>query len=40
MVIRYGDRSNVLVIEPLLTDQWFVDEPTLAKGSHPCGRRR
>ncbi len=30
MVIPYGDRSNV-VIEPLLTDQWFVDAPTLAK---------
>lgn len=30
MVIPYGDRSNV-VIEPILTDQWFVDAPTLAK---------
>ena len=30
MVIPYGDRSGV-VIEPLLTDQWFVDAPTLAK---------
>lgn len=30
MVIPYGDRSNV-IIEPLLTDQWFVDAPTLAK---------
>ena len=30
MVIPYGDRSNV-VIEPLLTDQWFVDAPVLAK---------
>ena len=30
MVIHYGDRSNV-VIEPMLTDQWFVDAPTLAK---------
>ncbi len=30
MVIPYGDRSNV-VIEPMLTDQWFVDAPTLAK---------
>lgn len=29
MVIPYGDRSNV-VIEPLLTDQWFVDAPKLA----------
>lgn len=29
MVIPYGDRSNV-VIEPMLTDQWFVDAPTLA----------
>ncbi|MBI1252657.1 MAG: valine--tRNA ligase [Alphaproteobacteria bacterium] len=25
-----GDRSNV-VIEPMLTDQWYVDAPTLAK---------
>ncbi len=30
MVIPYGDRSNV-VIEPMLTDQWFVDAPMLAK---------
>ena len=30
MVIPYGDRSNT-VIEPMLTDQWFVDAPTLAK---------
>ncbi len=30
MVIPYGDRSNV-VIEPMLTDQWFVDAPVLAK---------
>ena len=30
MVIPYGDRSNV-IIEPLMTDQWFVDAPTLAK---------
>lgn len=30
MVIPYGDRSNV-VIEPMLTDQWFVDAPTLAR---------
>ena len=29
MVIPYGDRSNV-VIEPMLTDQWFVDAPNLA----------
>ncbi len=29
MVIPYGDRSNV-VIEPLMTDQWFVDAPKLA----------
>lgn len=29
MVIPYGDRSNV-IIEPLLTDQWFVDAPKLA----------
>jgi valyl-tRNA synthetase len=26
----FGDRSNV-VIEPMLTDQWYVDAPTLAK---------
>jgi len=30
MVIPYGDRSGV-VIEPMLTDQWFVDAPVLAK---------
>lgn len=30
MVIPYGDRSGV-VIEPLMTDQWFVDAPQLAK---------
>ena len=30
MVIPYGERSNV-VIEPMLTDQWFVDAPVLAK---------
>ncbi len=29
MVIPYGERSNV-VIEPMLTDQWFVDAPKLA----------
>ncbi len=29
MVIPYGDRSGV-VIEPMLTDQWFVDAPKLA----------
>ncbi len=29
-VAPYGDRSNV-VIEPWLTDQWYVDAPTLAK---------
>ncbi len=28
--IPYGDRSGV-VIEPYLTDQWYVDTPTLAK---------
>ncbi len=28
--VPYGDRSNV-VIEPFLTDQWFVDAPQLAK---------
>ena len=30
MVIPYGDRSGV-VIEPYMTDQWFVDAPVLAK---------
>lgn len=29
MVIPYGDRSGV-IIEPLMTDQWFVDAPKLA----------
>ncbi len=29
MVIPYGERSGV-VIEPLMTDQWFVDAPKLA----------
>ncbi len=30
MAVPYGDRSGV-VIEPRLTDQWFVDAETLAK---------
>ncbi len=30
MVIPYGDRSGV-IIEPWLTDQWYVDAVTLAK---------
>ncbi len=30
MVIPYGDRTGV-IIEPLMTDQWFVDAPVLAK---------
>ena len=30
MTVPYGDRSGV-VIEPRLTDQWFVDAETLAK---------
>ena len=30
MMLPYGDRSGV-VIEPWLTDQWFVDAATLAK---------
>jgi len=30
MVIPYGDRTGA-VIEPLMTDQWFVDAPVLAK---------
>ena len=29
MVIPYGDRTNV-VIEPLMTDQWFADAPKMA----------
>ena len=29
MVIPYGDRTGV-IIEPLMTDQWFVDTPKLA----------
>ena len=29
-MVPYGDRSNV-VIEPYLTDQWYVDAETLAK---------
>lgn len=29
MVVPYGDRSNV-VIEPMLTDQWFADAPKMA----------
>ncbi|MDR1694149.1 MAG: valine--tRNA ligase [Lactobacillaceae bacterium] len=29
MVIPYGDRSGV-VIEPMLTDQWFADAPKMA----------
>ncbi len=32
MMVPYGDRSGV-VIEPWLTDQWFVDAATLAR---PC----
>jgi valyl-tRNA synthetase len=30
LTLPYGDRSGA-VIEPWLTDQWFVDAPTLAK---------
>ncbi|MGB1087008.1 MAG: valine--tRNA ligase [Alphaproteobacteria bacterium] len=30
LMVPYGDRSGV-VIEPYLTDQWYVDAPTLAK---------
>ena len=30
--VPYGDRSNV-VIEPMLTDQWYVDAKTLAKSA-------
>ena len=32
MMVPYGDRSGV-VIEPMLTDQWFVDAETLARPS-------
>lgn len=32
MTVPYGDRSGV-VIEPMLTDQWFVDAETLARPS-------
>ena len=31
-VVPYGDRSNS-IIEPLLTEQWFVDAKFLAKGA-------
>ncbi len=31
MTVPYGDRSGV-VIEPWLTDQWFVDAPKMAAG--------
>ena len=34
-VVPHGDRSNV-VIEPFLTDQWYVNAKELAK---PCNRR-
>ena len=30
LTIPYGDRGGV-VIEPMLTDQWYVDAKTLAK---------
>ena len=33
MVVPYGDRSNS-IIEPLLTEQWFVDAKFLAKKSN------
>lgn len=29
MVVPYGERSNV-IIEPLMTDQWFADAPKMA----------
>ena len=35
--VPYGDRSGV-VIEPYLTQQWFVDTPTLAKPAGDCVR--
>ncbi|MDH3665448.1 MAG: valine--tRNA ligase [Paracoccaceae bacterium] len=35
----YGDRSKV-VIEPMLTDQWFVDAATLAKPAIKAVRQR
>jgi valyl-tRNA synthetase len=34
----FGDRSHV-VIEPMLTDQWFADAKTLAKPGHRLGAR-
>ena len=39
-MVPHGDRSNA-VLEPWLTDQWFVDAKTLAQPlSRPCARAR
>ena len=38
LMVPYGDRSNV-VIEPWLTDQWYVDAATLAKPAIEAGER-
>ncbi len=37
--VPHGDRSNA-VIEPRLTDQWYVDAATLAEARHRCGQAR
>ncbi len=38
-VVPHGDRSNA-VIEPRLTDQWYVDAKTLAEPGDRCGQAR
>jgi valyl-tRNA synthetase len=38
-MVPHGDRSNV-VIEPYLTDQWYVDAKTMAQEPLKCGARR
>ena len=38
-MVPHGDRSGV-VIEPFLTDQWYVDAKTLAQPAHRGGARR
>ncbi len=37
--VPHGDRSNV-VIEPYLTDQWYVNAKKLAEAGDRCGARR
>ncbi len=37
--VPHGDRSNV-VIEPFLTDQWYVDAKTSGEARHRCGEAR